>query len=173
MNKIFLIFLFATTSAFLDDDPSWVKWKQEFAQESFFFNEKSELSAYLNFKENEQKIKIHNADPSRKFDLGLNQFSIFNQATIEKKFLGLRMPKKVNIGQSLLEAINLSGPLGNYTTKNLPKSVDHRKYYQPIQDQGACGSCWAFATGSAIGLILFRVEDCIFEVQKLTKNNSQ
>jgi hypothetical protein len=155
MNKILIIVhftLIAFVFALNDHDPNWVKFKKKYGKKTEFSNDKKELKAYSNFKNNEQKVKIHNANPKRTYDLELNEFAIYDVQTFQTKYCGLRLPKKLKLGQSLTTAMSYSGPLGNYTTSNLPKSVNNTKYYQPIQDQRGCGSCWAFSVASALGL---------------------
>jgi len=34
--------------------------------------------------------------------------------------------------------------------KDLPKEVNHKKYMTPVKDQGACGSCAAFAATATL-----------------------
>jgi C1A family cysteine protease len=155
MNKILIIVhftLIAFVFAINEDDLAWIEWKQKYGKKAEFSNDKKELKAYSNFKNNEQKVKIHNANPKRSYDMELNEFAIYDEQTFQKKYCGLRLPKRLHLGQPLLSTTSYSGPLGNYTTSNLPKSVNYTKYYQPIQDQRGCGSCWAFSVASALGL---------------------
>lgn len=138
MNKILVgLVLLNSAWALNGDDQSWVDWKKNFYQDKLFSDGKSEQQAYLNFKENEQEVKEHNANPSRTYNQGLNKFSIFDSQTFVKKFCGTRPPPSQSIvfGLSLNE-INITGPGGDWEKDNLPESVDYRNFYQPIQDQG-------------------------------------
>lgn len=51
---------------------------------------------------------------------------------------------------------NWPGPLGSYTRDTVPSFINYTDLYQPIQNQKQCGSCWAFAALSGIGLIIFK-----------------
>lgn len=49
----------------------------------------------------------------------------------------------------------LNYPFGNFNSENAPpSSMDFQALLQPIQDQKACGSCWAFAVMAQQGGLL-------------------
>ena len=93
------------------------------------------------FMEKDAFIKEHNASNAN-FTLAHNQFS--DMTDMERKsVLGLRTnsPRENKAAKVL-------------STDDLPASIDWRDLgaVNPIQDQGQCGSCWAFsATGSLEG----------------------
>lgn len=94
---------------------------------------------YSNFRDNFLQIQRLNADRSATFELN----ELADQSNDELRArLGFRAPT----GQML----SMMGPrVADTPTGDVPRSVDWRATkVAAIQDQGSCGSCWAFSTAS-------------------------
>lgn len=149
MKQVLLILLFVffvASFASIDDDQAWSAWK---AQYGFEENLRSEMKAYKNFKENEEKVKNHNANAGRSFDLGLNEFSAMDEETFAETYFGTE-PELDEIQRDQARSF-----LSPRELENIPKIVDNRNIQTPVQHQQKCGNCWAFATTAGIGLKFF------------------
>lgn len=181
MNKILIVsfsLLIAFAFASKDDDIDWIEYKNKFHKNKIFDNEQN---AFKNFKEHQKKINEHNSNENRTYDQELNEFSIYSEEEFVQIYCGTRAPDDeldpivgaiVNAGRKATKTTttkaptttttsgtttqapmpNWPGPLGNYTRDTLPLFVNYTNQCQPIQNQAGCGSCWAFAAGSGIGL---------------------
>ncbi len=81
-----------------------------------------------------------NSQNGMKYRLGMNQFSDWTEQEF-KTLLGDKQATEENYTYTTL------------STSNLAKSVDWRQkegVLNPVQNQGACGSCWAFATTACV-----------------------
>ena len=94
---------------------------------------------YNIFAENDALYKAHNAK-NLTWTLGHNKFSTLT-AEEYKKMLG-RLPRTSNIRSEIV----------SLQTDNLSAAVDWRTKgaVNPVQNQGQCGSCWAFSSTATI-----------------------
>ncbi|CAF2514820.1 unnamed protein product [Rotaria sp. Silwood2] len=115
-----------------------------------YINAREEQYRYTVFKDNVAMINRHNLDADlglHTYTLKINQFADMTHEEFVRTMLGgLKLtPKK----------IDLSKPLDLSLNGKIPASVDWREkgaVITVIEDQGQCGSCWAFtATGALEG----------------------
>merc|ERR1739838_1199253 len=94
------------------------------------------------FQANMKKMEQHNRSGAT-YQMGVNQFSDLTEAEFQSMYLGgyKRLPT----------------PAGNFTTvskpaKDLPAEIDWRTKgaVSDVENQGQCGSCWAFCTTEMI-----------------------
>jgi len=97
------------------------------------------------FKSNLDFITSFNADPSHKFQVGMNKFGDLTSAEFKLIYLGFNQTVDSKLEGPIFKSENI---------KALPATWDWRTKgaVTPIKDQGQCGSCWSFSTtGSTEG----------------------
>ena len=102
------------------------------------YDVKDVVGKYVAFKENIDFILEHNRSNST-FTLGVNQFA---DMTLEE------FSNYANLNKVLADAgrVEDSEPIIQEQSHEAPSSADWTHYGPPIESQGECGSCWAFAT---------------------------
>ena len=83
-------------------------------------------------------MKLHNADPTQTWKMGINQFSDITQKEFINTYLG---DLGTNVKEIKEEKIN----------EGFTATVDWRNkgIVTPVKNQAKCGSCWAFAATAA------------------------
>lgn len=126
-------------------------------------NEKMENRRFDTFKNNLILIQKHNLE----YQLGLQSYQLSANVHSDlsfdefKSFLGIKSIKKSDFAKQLTFLSSISNSSSSPSSKDqkmklsrtkVPPSVDWRKSGKvaPIQDQGSCGSCWAFSAVSAV-----------------------
>ncbi|XP_020490363.1 cathepsin S, ortholog 1 isoform X2 [Labrus bergylta] len=88
----------------------------------------------------------HNQEASagkHSFRMGLNHLADMTAEEINEKLNGLKLEDPSNFR---------NGSLKEVSSVSIPQSVDWRKsgLVSPVQNQGMCGSCWAFSSVGAL-----------------------
>ena len=116
----------------------WQQWRKEHGR--IYANTREENERFSVFADNLARIEEHNRSGTASWQMGLNQFSDLTPAEFEAQYLGgyKRIPHYPQSEMNTTIEIE---------TKSLPDSVDWREHgvVGDVQNQGSCGSCWAFA----------------------------
>ncbi|CAA0838487.1 Xylem cysteine proteinase 1 [Striga hermonthica] len=107
-------------------------------------NIEEKLHKFEIFKDNLKHIDERNKVVAN-YWLGLNEFADLSHEEFKKKYLGLKVDRLPNRGESTRE-------FKYRDFENVPESVDWRKKgaVTGVKNQGSCGSCWAFSTVAAV-----------------------
>ncbi|MCO5566714.1 hypothetical protein L7F22_020393 [Adiantum nelumboides] len=128
------------------------RWNQKHGKHYPSSAHKEKLKRFEVFKGNLHHIHQHNQKGSSSYRLGLTRFAdLTNQEFRASKFFGRRKKASGSQRSKAERKIVLKGEK-TCSVSELASSFDWRELdvVMPIKDQGSCGSCWAFATISAV-----------------------
>ena len=121
------------------------------------------------FDENVAAIEQHNRQEQQHgYRLGINQFT---DTSSSEMYTGYAKSLKAASRQSLWTSditTNLESILATEPVSNLPQQVDWRTkgISTPVKNQYLCGSCWAFATTSAIESHVAKQTGTLYELSE-------
>ncbi|NBP58528.1 hypothetical protein EBU71_18735 [bacterium] len=96
------------------------------------------------YETNLKQIQEHNNNPIHTWKMGVNAFTDLSWDEFWSSRQGIRTSSR-NLFEDWDENIT-----NRIETRSNPPSLNWSNYLNPVQDQGQCGSCWAFASVTAI-----------------------
>ncbi|XP_071356509.1 cathepsin K-like isoform X1 [Trachinotus anak] len=122
----------------------WEEWKIK--HHKVYDNQTESTYRREVWQKNLHLIVRHNQEASagkHNFTLGLNHLADMTTEEINENVNGLKMEEPVNF---------TNGTFKEVSGLSIPQSVDWRKngLVGPVQNQGLCGSCWAFSSLGAL-----------------------
>ncbi|XP_044028788.1 procathepsin L-like isoform X2 [Siniperca chuatsi] len=122
-------------------------WEEWIIKHSKVYNNQTEIVfRRAVWEKNMQLVLRHNQEASagkHSFTMGLNHLADMTAEEINEKLNGLKLEEPIHYRNGTFKEV--SGLL-------TPQSVDWRKkgLVSPVQNQGLCGSCWAFSSLGAL-----------------------
>jgi len=138
------LLLFVCLSACLADP--WTEFEQFKARHGkSYANGKEEQARFKIFQDNLLKIEKHNKE-GHSWQLGVTKFADLTKEEFVETYARGRLPIRSNARK--LDITKRK----DIKLEDLPSSVDWRDQgvITDVRDQGMCGSCWAFASASAM-----------------------
>ncbi|KZS11239.1 Crammer [Daphnia magna] len=134
-----LLVIVAVAVASKEEEDLWKSYKKKFNKNH---SSKEDVNRKRNFIKRQKVIEAHNRD-NKEWEMGHNKFSDMTEE--ETNVLrGTKMVKR--------RVKSASEPIYPVNERALPTYIDYRsnRCLQPVEDQGECGSCWAFAAITAL-----------------------
>ncbi|XP_074542362.1 cathepsin K-like [Halichoeres trimaculatus] len=122
----------------------WAEWKVNHSK--VYDNETEAVFRRAVWEKNVLLVLRHNQEASageHSFTMGLNHLADMTAEEVNEKLNGLKLQEPAHFRNSTLKGLSSSV---------IPQSVDWRKsgLVSPVQNQGMCGSCWAFSSVGAL-----------------------
>ncbi|OHT11996.1 Cathepsin L-like proteinase [Tritrichomonas foetus] len=155
MFFLFSTFSLASLSLGLSEERSFVNWMRN---NNLMYNGDEYHFRLGIFLTNLRIVQQHNAKKDVPYTLGMNSISCLTPSEYHQ-LLGMKRrilshSEKVSIEKVLpfKEKVLSSKENRPSLKKSLPETIDYREQgvVNEIQDQGLCGSCWAFSTTQAM-----------------------
>ncbi|KAM4630522.1 cathepsin S, ortholog 1 [Polymixia lowei] len=130
--------------SFSDLNEQWDEWKNKY--EKVYDNQAEMIYRKMVWEENMKTVLKHNQEASagqHSFTMGANHLSDMTAEEVNEMLNGLKVEDPTPFTNWTFNEVN---------DMPIPRSVDWRKrgMVSPVQNQGKCGSCWAF---SAVGAL--------------------
>ncbi|XP_063804263.1 cathepsin K-like [Pseudophryne corroboree] len=124
-------------------DSEWGLWKKTHGKQ--YNSQLDEVKRNQIWNKNLKMILNHNreyAEGKHTYDLAMNHLGDMTSEEIVQTMTGLKVPSH-HLSRNTYQP--------DWTAR-IPKYIDYRKkgYVTPVQNQGICGSCWAFSSVGAL-----------------------
>ncbi|CAJ1083415.1 procathepsin L-like isoform X2 [Xyrichtys novacula] len=123
---------------------AWAEWKMKHSK--VYDNQTETAYRRAVWEKNLFLVMRHNQEASagkHSFTMGLNHLADMTAEEVNEKLNGLKLEELTHLMNGTLKEVNIS---------SIPQTVDWRKngLVSPVQNQGMCGSCWAFSSLGAL-----------------------